>query len=160
VTSTPRPVPACGSIRLRVLAPPRRSDPRLAGAYGRFCSEYRTSGTCNPALAGRLELPRAFAYKDAGAARPKLPASFNLQLYLCKNWKHDSEPVRRYVIRRLREITSGQISGGQGVRGRGTVLADDDAHRLFDSYCSSYAARGFLLYKVYGFAAGFVGGTP
>jgi hypothetical protein len=67
--------------------------------------------------------------------------------------------VRRYVIRRIREITSGQVSG-VGVRGHGTVLPDDFAHRMFDSTCAHRYARGFLLYKVYGFAAGFVGGTP
>jgi hypothetical protein len=150
--SPPRP----GSAK----AAAERSDRRLAGGYKRFCNEFGSSGTCKPSLAGRLRLPRAFAYQDDGAARPKLPPSFNLQLYLCKNWKHDNEETRRYVIRRLREITSGQVSGGHGVRGHGTVLPDDVAHRLFDAYCSRYAARGFLLYKVYGFAAGFVGGTP
>jgi hypothetical protein len=140
-------------------APSGGQDKRLAATYTRFCAEHPLSGTCDPTLAGRLRLPRAFAYKDAGSVRPKLPPTFNLQLYLCKNWRADSEPVRRYVIRRLREITSGQITG-TGVRGRGTVLPDDEAHRLFDNYCSQHFARGFLLYKLYGFSAGFVGGTP
>jgi Right handed beta helix region len=132
---------------------------RLAEAYKRFCVDNPTSATCDPSLAGRLRLPRAFAYKDSGAARPRVPASFNLQMHKCRDWVRDGEPVRRYVIRRLREITGGQVTG-TGVRGRGTVLPDDGAHRLFDNYCSEPYARGFLLYKLYGKAAGFVGGTP
>ncbi|MFL5779796.1 MAG: hypothetical protein ACJ760_00635, partial [Thermoleophilaceae bacterium] len=69
------------------------------------------------------------------------------------------EDERRYVIYRLREITSGPVNG-KGFNGRGSVIPDDAAHRMFNGWCSHYYARGFLLYKLHGFASGFVGGTP
>jgi hypothetical protein len=40
------------------------------------------------------------------------------------------------------------------------VIPDDKAHQLFDNWCTHDYARGFLLYKLHGFASGFVGGTP
>lgn len=89
----------------------------------------------------------------------KLPANFNLQLFKCADWQRSNEPTRRYIVRRLREVTSGQVTG-TGVRGRGTILPDEQAFRLFNGYCAQRAARGFVLYKVYGQAAGFVGGAP
>jgi hypothetical protein len=98
---------------------------------------------------------------DGGGERERveLPADFNLQLYKCADWQRANGATRRYVIRRLREVTSGQVSG-TGVRGRGTILPDEQAHRLFDEYCAQRPARGFVLYKVYGQAAGFAGGAP
>jgi hypothetical protein len=128
-------------------------------SYERFCADFPESGTCAPSLAGTLRFPRAFAYERPAKRPAGLKKNLNLQLYKCTNWKHAGEGERRYVIYRLREITSGQVSG-TGVRGRGAVIPDDKAHRLFDNYCANDFARGFLLYKLHGFASGFVGGTP
>ena len=91
--------------------------------------------------------------------RPKnLPADFNLQLFNCSDWQRSDEDVRAYVVRRLDEVVGGQITG-RGANGRGSTLTEDQAHRLFDGTCGSPRARGFLLYKLYGHAAGFGGGA-
>lgn len=93
------------------------------------------------------------------AERPaNLPADFNLQLFNCSDWKESDEEVREYVVNRLEEVVGGQITG-RGANGRGSTLTDDQAHRLFDGTCGSDRARGFLLYKLYGHAAGFGGGA-
>jgi hypothetical protein len=63
------------------------------------------------------------------------------------------------VLRRYRQIIGGQVSG-RGVEGRGGVLPDSEARRLFDNYCSQHFARAFVLYKLYGEAAGFTGAAP
>ena len=96
--------------------------------------------------------------KDGPAPRPaNLPADFNIQLFNCANWQESDEEVRAYVVDRLETIVGGQITG-RGADGRGSTITDDQAHRLFDGTCSSPRARGFLLYKLYGHAAGFSGG--
>ena len=132
---------------------------RSAKVYADFCSEFPASGTCNPALATTFKFPRAFAYPRPAKRPAGMSKNLSLQLYKCTDWKKAGEAERRYVIYRLRQITSGQVSG-TGVRGRGTVIPDDQAHKLFDNYCANYFARGFTLYKLHGFASVFVGGTP
>lgn len=96
---------------------------------------------------------------DAGSTGPpaSLPADFNIQVFACKDWQKADADVRRYAIGRIRDITGGEVSG---TGGRGTVLSDEQAHRLFDNRCSDTAAGGFVLYKLYGHAAGFAGGAP
>ena len=96
----------------------------------------------------------------AAERAPRPPsAPQNLMLFTCTDWQRADEPMRRYVIRRLREITGGDVTG-EGISGRGTILPDAQAVRLFDNYCSQRFARGFVLYKLYGQAAGFAGGPP
>jgi parallel beta helix pectate lyase-like protein len=140
---------------------------RLARAYAGFCAENRSSLTCAPAGTARLHLvPSLGCAIEAGdcsdrarPSTPKLPRNFNLQLYRCADWRRSDGATRRYVVWRLRQITSGQVTG-TGVQGRGTVLHDDQAQRLFANYCGQRFARGFVLYKLYGAAAGFVGAAP
>lgn len=124
----------------------------------------RTGRSTLAALACAVLLAACGGSDDEGgggrAERPAgLPRDFNLQLFRCADWERANEPTRRYVLRRLKEVTSGQVSG-TGVRGRGTVLPDEQARHLFDSYCPQPYAQGFVLYKLYGQAAGFVGGRP
>jgi hypothetical protein len=132
---------------------------RLAEVYREFCAENPTSGTCEPSLAGKLELPRAFSYKRVVVKRPELPKTFNMMMYDCSDWRKASPKVQHYVIWRLRTLTSGPVTG-TGVSGRGTVIPDDHAERLFGGYCREDYAQGFLLYKLYAAASVFVGGTP
>ena len=88
-----------------------------------------------------------------------LPADFNLQLFDCADWNRADPAVRAYVLDRLHTLANDQVSG-PGVRGRGSVLTDEQATRLFDSRCGSPRARGFVLYKLYAYARGFVGRGP
>ena len=67
--------------------------------------------------------------------------------------------MRRYVLKRYREILGGDVTG-RGVQARGSVLPDSEARRLFDNYCAQHFARAFVLYKLYGEAAGFTGANP
>jgi len=90
---------------------------------------------------------------------PKLPPGFNLQLFNCGDWNKADEPVRKYVLKRLHEISGDQITG-PGVRGRGARLSDEQATQLFNNRCADPRARGFVLYKIYAFARGFTGEQP
>ena len=91
--------------------------------------------------------------------RPKLPPGFNLQLFNCSDWNKADEPVRRYVLQRMHAIANDQVIG-PGVQGRGSVLTDEQATKLFDNTCANPRARGFVLYKLYAFTRGFRGRPP
>jgi hypothetical protein len=82
-----------------------------------------------------------------------------LQLFNCADWQRAGDATRREVIRRLRAVNGGEVSG-RGVSGRGAVLPDAAAYRLFATYCDQRFARSFVLYKLYGRAAGFAGVAP
>jgi hypothetical protein len=45
-----------------------------------------------------------------------------------------------------------------GVHGRGTVLTDEQGTRLLNAYCSRPRSERLRLYKLYSFAANYVGG--
>jgi hypothetical protein len=74
----------------------------------------------------------------------------------CTDWKKGSEDQRRTMVFHLRKFAGGPVGSSAGIK-TGPVLDDDRAHRLLDSYCSKYFARGFKLYKLYERAAAFVG---
>ena len=112
-------------------------------------------------IAGALALGLA-ACEDGGNPAPSqgpLSAS-DLQQFTCSDWRSSNPQERRRAVDQLREITGGAVVGGRGVRGRGTVLEDDDAYRLFDGHCRHDHAADFVLYKLYGQAAGFAGVAP
>ncbi|MEA2472431.1 MAG: hypothetical protein QOE06_346 [Thermoleophilaceae bacterium] len=93
---------------------------------------------------------------EKGARPANLPPDFNIELFNCADWVKAPQPERDYVVRRLREIVGGQITG-KGANGHGSTLKDDQANQLFNGTCSGPKTRGFLLYKLYGHAAGFGG---
>ena len=74
----------------------------------------------------------------------------------CSDWKEARPAERRRLLRVLRAVTGGQVTG-KGANGRGSVLSDDRAYSLFDNYCREHLARAFSLYKLYGQASGFAG---
>ena len=137
--------------------------PRAAGPAARPLSG--RLATVAALLACALALGACGGSDDDGDGRepverpPGLPADFNLQVFACQDWNRAGEPVRRYVLRRMHELASDQITG-EGVRGRGAVLTDAQAYQLFESRCADPRARGFVLYKLYAYARGFGGRGP
>ena len=77
----------------------------------------------------------------------------------CAEWNDAGVSDRLAVLGDLRTLRGDQITG-QGIRGYGSVLDDELAYRLFQSRCQIPNSDSFLLYKLYGFAAGFAGEAP
>jgi hypothetical protein len=75
----------------------------------------------------------------------------------CSDWREADPSARREMVDMLREFLGGPVIG-EGVSGRGSVLEDDQAYRLFNGRCEQFP--GFLLYKLYSHAAAFAGGAP
>jgi hypothetical protein len=70
----------------------------------------------------------------------------------CGDWRRATPRERAGTIDDI-EAFAGGPGGPPGAHG--TTLPDDDAYRLFESYCRNRFARGFTLYKLYARAAGF-----
>jgi hypothetical protein len=79
-----------------------------------------------------------------------------IQAMRCRDWQRLDVTSQARVLAGLRAILGGQVVG-QGASGRGSVLGDAQARRLFNGYCRPRFAKDFSLYKLYGQAAGFVG---
>ena len=77
----------------------------------------------------------------------------------CAEWNDAGVKDRLSVIGDLRALRGDQITG-RGIRGYGSVLGDEFAYDLFESRCQIPNSESFLLYKLYGFAAGFAGRAP
>jgi hypothetical protein len=89
---------------------------------------------------------------QAPAAVPGLGVPINLAD--CGDWRDAAVEERLGTISQLREFVGGPVAGTPG---RGSVLEDEEAYDLFESYCENEFARGFKLYKLYSRAAAFSG---
>jgi hypothetical protein len=90
------------------------------------------------------------------AAAPPIPlATFN-----CGQWHASPGDIRQTVLDELHQFYGGPVSGHRHTAAYGTVLSDDQATTLFNSYCAQRFAGNFTLYKLYARAAAFGGGAP
>ena len=90
---------------------------------------------------------------------PKPVSQPVLQSLTCRDWQRLDDDARADVVAALHDFAGAGVTAN-GVSGKGTVLEDDQARRLFDGYCRRPFARSFSLYKLYGQAAGFSGHAP
>ncbi len=82
-----------------------------------------------------------------------------VEVFTCEDWNRANPQTRFSTVAKIRDVVGGQVTG-TGVSGTGTVLDDEVAYDFFDQYCEQDLARHFLLYKLYGRAAGFAGQSP
>ena len=75
----------------------------------------------------------------------------------CTEWKKATPQARKATLDEMEAVRGQQLSGRGVGNGYGSVLKDDVAYRLFDNRCQAPGSDSFQLYKLYGFAAGFVG---
>lgn len=73
----------------------------------------------------------------------------------CTDWRRTPAEARPAFVEKLRTFLGGVVNDGQQDIGTGAVLTYGETERLYDGWCSRHYARGFLLYKLYSFAAAF-----
>jgi hypothetical protein len=95
----------------------------------------------------------------AGAGVPGLVGGTKIELFTCSNWNDSDIATKMAAVGTIRGFVGGQVSGA-GANGTGMVLDDNDAYEFFEQSCSPVYASHFLLYKLYGRAAGFAGQAP
>jgi hypothetical protein len=84
----------------------------------------------------------------ASSGNPDL--GVDVRLANCTDWARGDVAARKGTIDEIRGFAGGPVDNG-----RGAVLSQTAAYKLFDGWCSRSYASGFKLYKLYTRAAAF-----
>ena len=95
-----------------------------------------------------------------GVGAPGLVDAPKVEVFTCADWNRADLQTQLATVAAIRDFVGGQVTAEAGAAGTGTVLDDEQAYEFFDQYCEQGIARHFLLYKLYGRAAGFAGQAP
>jgi hypothetical protein len=71
----------------------------------------------------------------------------------CADWNNAGDAGRAWAVDVIHDFAGGVVNDEKQVVGYGDTLSDEQAHSLFNTQCSSKQAQGFLLYKLYTYAA-------
>jgi hypothetical protein len=71
----------------------------------------------------------------------------------CTEWNAASDEDRAWLIATITNFAGGEVVDGERIVGYGDVLTAEQANSLYDSSCAPTYAQGFLLYKLYTYAA-------
>jgi hypothetical protein len=117
-------------------------------------------------IAAMVAAAALFGCGSDSATQPELGVGPNvgepINLADCSDWNQASTPERLGTIDQLEDFAGGPVVGNSASApsGTGSVLDNDRAYDLLDSYCKQEFAGGFKLYKLYQRAAGFSGAPP
>jgi hypothetical protein len=89
---------------------------------------------------------------DTRAKRP-LNRRSDMSGTSCADWNASGAEDRAWLIAKITEFVGGVVVDGDGVVGYGDVLTTDQANDLFNGACGPDYAQGFLLYKLFSYAA-------
>jgi hypothetical protein len=73
----------------------------------------------------------------------------------CADWNSISDEDRAWLVAKIAAFAGGEVVDGEEIVGYGDVLTTEQANDLFDNECTESYAQGFLLYKLYTYAAVF-----
>ena len=107
----------------------------------------------------------ALALGGCGAGGSKGSASkpsqrIPLATFNCGQWSVARADIRQTVLDELHGFYGGPVSGKRRTQSYGTVLSDEEATRLLDTYCARPYAGNFTIYTLDARAAAFVGTAP
>jgi hypothetical protein len=71
----------------------------------------------------------------------------------CAEWNSASDEDRAWLVAKVAEFVGGVVVDGEKAVGYGDVLTTEQAIALFDEACRDSYAQGFVLYKLYSYAA-------
>lgn len=71
----------------------------------------------------------------------------------CAEWNAAGDDGRAWVVDKVSEFVGGVVVDGEKAVGYGNTLTTQEANDLFNSTCRKRYAQGFVLYKLYSYAA-------
>jgi hypothetical protein len=71
----------------------------------------------------------------------------------CADWNAAGDAGRAWIVAQIRQFAGGVVVDGTKALGGGDVLTTQQANDLFDGWCPKRYAQGFVLYKLYTYAA-------
>ena len=118
-------------------------EPQPKGGGGRAASRSTAFSALSPPVPRRVKGP--------------LDRRSDFSAVSCTEWNAASDRDRAWVVKSVREFAGGVVVDGEKAVGYGDVLTDAQAHDIFNSTCSKRYAQGFVLYKLYTYAAAVTG---
>ena len=77
----------------------------------------------------------------------------DLSAVSCAEWNAADTEGRAWYVTKIREFAGGPVNDEEKIVGYGDTLTDARAAQLYDTWCPKQYAQGFLLYKLYTYAA-------
>ncbi|HEX8083221.1 MAG TPA: right-handed parallel beta-helix repeat-containing protein [Solirubrobacteraceae bacterium] len=71
----------------------------------------------------------------------------------CADWMASSDEDRAWIVAKVREFAGGVVVDEEKAVGYGDTLSDEQANDLYNTTCSRKYGQGFVLYKLYTYAA-------
>jgi hypothetical protein len=71
----------------------------------------------------------------------------------CTQWLYAGDAGRDWLVKRIRAFAGGTVNDGESDIGTGATISDEQAAQVFNGWCQKDYAQGFVLYKLYTFAA-------
>lgn len=71
----------------------------------------------------------------------------------CAQWNVAGDAGRAWLVDRITEFAGGAVNDEEKIVGYGDTLTDEQATNLFNNWCPKQYAQGFVLYKLYTYAA-------
>ena len=122
------------------------------------CPWFKTPSEPQPG-AGSRATARAAAFGPAFTATVPRQADghidrrSDLSGVSCAQWNAAGDSGRAWLVDKISRFAGGPVNDGTKIVGYGDTLTSDRAYALFDTWCPEQYAQGFLLYKLYTYAA-------
>ena len=97
-----------------------------------------------------FSLPTSTVSRRVGGA---IDRRVDLSGVTCTEWNAASDADRAWLIATITDFAGGVVVDGERIVGYGDVLTAEQANDLYNSSCAPTYAQGFLLYKLYTYAA-------
>jgi hypothetical protein len=131
----------------------RQFDPNGPCPWFKTPDEPQPSGKARAATRSTSGSAFDFPAANRPRAADKLDKRGGLGSANCSTWISSSEADRAWIIANVTRFAGGPVLDGEKIVGYGDTLSAEEARTLFDGWCGQRFARGFLLYKLYTYAA-------
>jgi hypothetical protein len=165
ITTSPASLPDCSDGKDPALSV-GKGNPQNESELGLCVAAFETrdfgeNSTC-PWLkppskpgSGRAEVfDPPFTSVVAGLPGPSSQDPVPLSQATCADWLAGGDAGKAALVRRVTAFAGGVVNTGTRDIGTGHTLSSGQASELYDGWCGHDYARGFLLYKLYTWSAG------
>jgi hypothetical protein len=98
-------------------------------------------------------LPVGFSTKVRRSSEGSIDRRSDFSGVNCSDWNGAGDAGRAWIVDVIHEFAGGTVNDHEKVVGYGDTLTTEQANDLFNTTCSEGYAQGFVLYKLYTYAA-------
>jgi hypothetical protein len=98
-------------------------------------------------------LPIGFERKVTRSPTGSIDWRADLSGVNCADWNGAGDAGRAWLVGKIEEFAGGSVNDHEKIVGYGDTLSREQAHDLLNTTCENAYAQGFVLYKLYTYAA-------